>query len=329
MSTLGVGDVLLAQPLFHEIRKSSHFERIYILARRGPPASLVRRLGIADIVYEYTSGTKQRLGHAMSIARWIRAQHFDTVLTTTGMNPWYTGIMAMVSGAGTRIGERRGRMHWIWTEAVPVEEHSHVVIRNRNLGRALGVEPGLIPRLVIEPHERERAEAMIPKADKIVAIIPGSNIELAHKRWPVQHFRDLVRALIDRQIHPIILGGPDEERLGAEISAGFPMERITDIVGKSDLGTAAAILSLCTLAVGNDGMLLHFAAAVGTRTIALFGPSDPAVYRPMGNDHVVLQSPLSCVPCYHLDTRGCINPRCMTILSPQVVINETISMVGG
>jgi ADP-heptose:LPS heptosyltransferase len=220
-------------------------------------------------------------------------------------------------------------MDWIWTKAIPVEEHSHVVIRNRNLGRALGVDAGLIPRIDIEPHERERAEAMIPKTDKLVAIIPGSNIELAHKRWPVQHYRDLVRALIDHEIHPIILGGPDEERLGAEISAGFPMDRITDVVGKSDLGTAAAILSFCTLAVGNDGMLLHFAAAVGTRTIALFGPSDPAVYRPMGNDHVVLQSPLSCVPCYHLDTRGCINPRCMTILSPQVVINKTISMVGG
>jgi len=329
MSTLGVGDVLLAQPLFHEIRKASPYNHLYILARSGPPASLARRLGVADEVFDYMSGTQHRIRHALEIGRWIRSKRFNATIATTGMNPLYTAVMASVSGARVRIGERRGHFHWVWTTAVPVAERTHVVIRNRNIGRALGVEPGLIPRLILEDQDHERARALLPETDRCVAIIPGSNKELAHKRWPISHYRDLVRALMDHAIHPIVLGGPDEESLGAEITDGFPSDKISDVVGKTDLGTAAAILSFCSLAVGNDCMLLHFAAAVGTRTIALFGPSDPEVYRPMGSNNIVIKTPLSCAPCYNIDTRGCINPRCMTILSPHIVINRTISMVGG
>lgn len=320
MCTLGVGDVLLAQPLLAALRASGRFQRIVVLARHGPPAALMQRLGVADHVREYTSGAKHRLLGAVSIGSWIAAQRFKAVLTTTGMNPYYTGVMALLSGAPTRIGEHRERMEWAWTVTVPTSNCRHVVERNRALGEALGIHAGLVPKLIPTGEEQRRARAVLPHLNNLFAIAPGSNRELTHKRWAVRKFSKLSSMLIHRGCHPVILGGPDEADLGRAITADLPKDAVTDLVGRTDIGLALGVLAYCSHAMGNDGMLLHLAAAVGTPTIALFGPSDPALYRPMGSGHVVVTSGQNCAPCYAITPRGCHKAECMANLSVQDVM---------
>ncbi|MGH7256573.1 MAG: glycosyltransferase family 9 protein, partial [Nitrospirales bacterium] len=55
----------------------------------------------------------------------------------------------------------------------------------------------------------------------------------------------------------------------------------------------------CALFIGNDNGPMHIAAAVGTPVLGLFGPSDPAVWGPRGNGHVVLYKGLDCRECFH------------------------------
>jgi ADP-heptose:LPS heptosyltransferase len=57
---------------------------------------------------------------------------------------------------------------------------------------------------------------------------------------------------------------------------------LIDLVGNTDLLTAAAVLSRCALFIGNDTGLMHIAAAVGTPTLGLFGPSPVEHYAPWG-----------------------------------------------
>jgi lipopolysaccharide export system permease protein len=59
-------------------------------------------------------------------------------------------------------------------------------------------------------------------------------------------------------------------------------DRLIDLVSDTDLLKAAAILERCTLYIGNDNGQMHIAAAMGTRTIGLFGPTPPTLYRPWG-----------------------------------------------
>lgn len=62
----------------------------------------------------------------------------------------------------------------------------------------------------------------------------------------------------------------------------IPGERLIDLVGQVDLLTAAAVLRRCALFIGNDTGLMHIAAAIGTPTLGLFGPSPIEKYAPWG-----------------------------------------------
>jgi lipopolysaccharide heptosyltransferase II len=329
MSTLGVGDILLGQPLFAAVAQRFADAHISILARTGPPVLLARRLGVADEIVEYVPKWPHRIYEAFTIGSWIRSQKFDTVLTTTGMNPYYSGIMALVSGARARVSERRGHIRWAWSATAPVVSGTHVVERNRAIGRLLGVEAALEPRFTPSAREKSIAADLLAPAGDTIAIIPGSNRHLAYKRWPVERFAQLLHVLSDRGYRLVLLGGPDEEALRYDFDRRAPGTAFVNLIGKTCIGSVAAILSECRLAVGNDGMLLHLAAAVGTRTVAIFGPSDPTLYRPYGTQHDVIKPDLPCAPCCDKAKDHCDHRRCLTELSVDSVLARVLSQLRG
>ena len=324
MSTLGVGDVLLAQPLLQALREATS-ERIVVLARAGSPAQLTQRLGIADHVVSYVARWPHRLWGGAGLAPWIASQRFDRVMTTTGLNPYYSGLMALATGASVRIGERRGRLPWIWTDAVEVAPGAHMVVRNQALGIAAGVKAGLLPRFA--PDERELAQSGVLVGDHrmVIALAPGSNRTIAHKRWPIGRFAELVTQLSQRGAHVVVLGGLDERDVGRQLAAQAGQSGLTNLVDATDVGTAAAVLARCRLAVGNDGMLLHLAAAVGIPTVAIFGPSDPALFAPRGPLSFVVRKNLPCSPCDDLHPGGCATRPCLE----GIEISEVMDAIDG
>jgi len=321
MNTQGVGDVLLAQPLLEALRRAGN-ERLVVLARAGSPAQLARRFGVADRVVDYVARWPDRLWGAISLAPWIARQRFRCVMTTTGLNPYYSGIMALASGAPVRINERRG-LAWIWTDTVEVTNGTHRVARNRALGIAAGVDAGLVPRFAPNEEEMARCRALVREHGMLIALSPGSNRTIAHKRWPLDKFAGLVVQLREKGAHIVVLGGPDEREIGRQLTALAGTSRLTDIVGATDVGTAAAVLSRCRAVIGNDGMLLHLAAAVGTPTVAIFGPSDPRLFAPVGGRGIVVRRDLPCSPCDHLRRRGCDERPCLA----GIEVSEVMSAV--
>ncbi len=319
LCTLGVGDVLLAQPLLEAVR-ASEGNRLVVLARAGSPASLARRLGLADLVIDYVARWPHRAWGGPVLATWIARQRFRVVLATTGLNPFYAAVMAWASGAPVRVGEDRGRFARAWTARVRVDPSSHMTVRNQALGRAVGVEAGLRPRLVPTSEERCRASRIVPDHPFLVGLAPGSNRTLAHKRWPVERFAELAKRLTARGAHVVVLGGPDERDLGARLGQASGAIG-TDAVGATDVGSALAILSRCRVVIGNDGMLMHLAAAVDTPTVTVFGPSDPRLFAPVSPRGIVVRKPLPCSPCDHGRPGGCEDRPCLTDLGVDDVMH--------
>jgi len=100
------------------------------------------------------------------------------------------------------------------------------------------------------------------------------------KNWPLEKFRELARALEDRGLPVRWCAGPEEEFEGAE--------------RYEDLYELGRWLAAARLFIGNDSGVTHLAAAVGTPVVALFGPSDPAVWGPRGaHVRVVRHQPLA------------------------------------
>src|SRR5206468_12002766 len=79
-----------------------------------------------------------------------------------------------------------------------------------------------------------------------------------------------------------VLAARDEGESAEPVLAMFPPGRRIDLVGRTDLLTAAAVLRRCAMFIGNDTGLMHIAAASGIPTLGLFGPSPVAQYAPWG-----------------------------------------------
>ena len=93
-----------------------------------------------------------------------------------------------------------------------------------------------------------------------------------------------------------------------------------DLTGKTDLATATAILSGLDLFISNDMGLAHIAAAVGTPTIVIFGPTNENTTRPLGPFVEIIREPVECSPCM---LRDCpIDHRCMTRITSERVFES-------
>jgi len=172
--------------------------------------------------------------------------------------------------------------------------------------------------------ERAQAQAAVreqwrPDSARWVALQPGAR--WSNKRWPVEHFVELVRRLTedDGGLRFAILGGRDDAVLGERIARADP-ERCLDLTGRTSLPAMIEWIRLSELLVTNDTGPMHVAAALGKPVVALFGPTEPRRTGPYGQvNQVIKLTSLPCAPCLK-DTCAYAKPfECLRGLPPAVV----------
>lgn len=123
-------------------------------------------------------------------------------------------------------------------------------------------------------------------AARLALLHPGSGGR--SKCWPCPNWLELARRLIRCSRSPAFIIGPVELDLyGEDFRAS--LDAVAPVVYDQSLAGAAPCVSACDVYVGNDAGLTHLAAAMGVKTVALFGPTDPVVWRPLGPRVVVLR----------------------------------------
>src|SRR3990172_3709856 len=176
----------------------------------------------------------------------------------------------------------------------------------RELGRYHFPTDETTPRLYLTEKDREWAKnfyeskGLSPEERaKIIVLHPGSGSK--KKSWPLDRFLDLLHYLqknVGSKILAVI--GPAE---GGEIQRAF--EKIQWEMGPDapllargfSLPELASLIEGCRVFIGNDSGITHMAAALGVRTLALFGPTDPKVWAPRGENVTVVTPEFHCSPC--------------------------------
>jgi heptosyltransferase-3 len=130
-------------------------------------------------------------------------------------------------------------------------------------------------------------EINVDFSEKLVVIQPGSGG--SHKCCHLDNFLSVAKVLVSKGVEVTFLLGPAEmERLSA--SAIGKIETVSRILTNLSLADVLAVLSNASCYIGNDSGITHLSAALGIRTVAVFGPTDPAVHGPIGPAVTVLQS---------------------------------------
>lgn len=168
------------------------------------------------------------------------------------------------------------------------EEH-----RVRQLARLFALEPPPAPQLWTAPEHEARAAALLPAGAPVLAIGPAAN--WPGKQWPAERFAELALRLTGPGgplpgARVAVLAAAHERAQAAPLLRALPPTRLIDLVGRTDLLTAAAALRRARLFIGNDTGIMHIAAAMGTPTLGLFGPSLEQHYAPWGPRSAVVRT---------------------------------------
>ncbi len=173
-----------------------------------------------------------------------------------------------------------------WRRAVMRRSQGHKTVQ---LARLLRLAPPPLPVVWTSPEDRDRARSLLPEGPAILALGPTAN--WTGKVWPPERFARLAQALRETTPRIAIFAGPGpfEAGLAAPLLEALP--DAIDLTGQLTLSEAAACLARCALFVGNDSGLMHLAAAAGTPTLGLFGPTPAAEYGPAGRSAAPVVSP--------------------------------------
>ncbi|MBI1686193.1 glycosyltransferase family 9 protein [Caulobacter hibisci] len=195
------------------------------------------------------------------------------------------GLVVDLRGSATALFLRREKRA-IWKKTPG--EIAHKVVETARVLKIDEAPPA--PHLYITPDVQALADQMLAprgseQAGPILAMGPAAN--WIGKVWPIERFTQTAAQLLGpggklEGGRLLILGGPEDGRMVEELRMASARGRCIDLTGKVDLLTAYACLKRADLFIGNDSGLMHIAAAAGTPTVGLFGPSDERRYGPWG-----------------------------------------------
>jgi len=194
------------------------------------------------------------------------------------------------------------------------EKHDQNKHKVEQIADILGVAPAPSPCIWFTPDILAEAERTIPEGEPVVAIAPAARWR--GKTWPTENFVGLIGHLtasygLIPKARVAVFAAPGEENIAYTVLNQIPQERQINMIAKLSPLQAAAAISRCSLYIGNDSGLTHLAAAVGAPTLALFGPTPAALYRPWGRNADYVSTPetpeqLTGYPGYRSKSAPCL-----------------------
>jgi heptosyltransferase-3 len=158
----------------------------------------------------------------------------------------------------------------------------------------------------------------------LVLIHPGAGSP--RKRWALDNFMTVALAMRDRNsANVVFLLGPAESDLlplvKKQVEGKCPIHAI------EDLSEVVALMKATRCFIGNDSGLAHLAAMMGVPTVAIFGPSSPKRWRPLGKAVKVLRGVADCAPCFETEKANCDAPQCLSGVSLDRVLEAAKGLV--
>src|SRR3954454_21600255 len=241
------------------------------------------------------------LARQRGLAALLRERNYGTALVLPGT--WKSAIAPALAGIPERVGFF-GEVRFGLLNRIRRGERALPRFIDKNASLALPEGAPLpaewpVPQLRVPADEVTRwRQANGLGSNPAVALAPGS--VGASKRWT--YFAEAARLFTQRGLDVWVVGGPGEKALATEIAAaGGP--RVRDLTG-TDLRNGILAMAAANVAISNDSGLMHIAAALGTPTMGIFGPTSPYLWAPLNGLAATVQT-RTVVPC-----QPCQNPVC-------------------
>jgi len=327
-----IGDVVWGIPAYCSVKLAYPKAELFLLTRY-PFGDLL----LDDHHITRVFQVKKNFRSSLSLLRQLRKLRLDLVVDLRADDRGaYTSFF---SGAIMRAALFYPGLSWrnrCFTHLVDPEPASERVLgaaeQSLKIVRGLGIkESTSVPRIIISA-ESEQKVHQIMAAEKIVAkkgwitINPFSR--WSYKEWGIEKWRQLASSTWEKYDLPSLIVGSQEEReRAAELFRNMPSP-IYNLAGKTSLREIGALLKMSRLHIGVDSAAPHIAAAVGTPTVTIYGPSDWRDWAPPGEKNKVVLPDMDCAPCHQKGCDGSGLSRCLEIINADQVMAAVEELLG-
>lgn len=203
----------------------------------------------------------------------------------------------------------------------PVDEEIHIVpylMRQLQTKRLL-ISPNIFCSFTSEATSISSGpDGNLPCQERVVVIHPGAGS--ATKRWPLENLVQVARIIRSEKLGEVVfMVGPAESDLVSILKSrsedGFRVCEVSDLLYLMGLVRRARCL------IGHDSGVTHLSAFIGTPTVAIFGPSNPKRWAPLGRATKILRGASDCTPCFEMEAVRCEDPQCLNGVSVNMVLD--------
>ena len=331
-----IGDVVHTLPALTALRRHYPRARITWLVEEAAADLVMGHPDVDEVLVSqrktWLKGLKtpRRRQHLRALAGFVtrlRRHRFDMVLDF--QFSLKGAVLIALTRARRKIGFGHGLAHQecsyvALNEHIPaVSMDIHALDRNLIMLQAIGVECGPIEyKLPVADVHRKKAMQLLSGFDRdagapFVAINPMAQWE--SKLWSGKGFARVADRLQQEARWPVVFTGGPGDRAYIDNILGQMKTMAPNLAGRTDLLTLAALLQQAKLMITTDTGPMHIAAAMGTPTVALFGPTAPWRTGPYGRGHQVIQADRPCSPCFK---RHCpLSKKCMQTITADRVMS--------
>lgn len=332
-----VGDIVLASPLIRVVRKKFPVAQIDVVTRREY-AELIRHNHNLNFTFEYDASTA--FAGLKALKRRLREEKYDLILDIH--NSLRSRYLRSIRGAeiltiDKRVYERTMFVKFkknLYKEIIPIADRyieplGKFGIENDGIGLEMH-----IPDEVLFDVSGKIGSLQLSRFEKVLGVCPFARHFT--KRWPLDRFAETAIQFVNKYDGKVmIFGGPGDEEANEQlvglIASATPEEYVSSFVGKFSLLESAAAMEYCDAILTNDTGLMHIAAAMKKKVVAVFGSTVREFgFFPPQESSLVLEVPgLACRPCSHVGLSECPEQhfRCMDVITSDQAVNSIAQLL--
>lgn len=318
-----VGDMVLAQSLFKTIKANKPDCVIDVAAPAWTLPLLERMPEVNEAIALPFKHGELALLERIKFGISLRNKGYTQAIILT--NSFKSALLPWAAGIQRRTGFLGEMRYGLINDIRPLDKSKLKKTVERFVFLGLD-ENQEIPENLPNPHLTNNPEGAWILAsrhgikydkNKILGLCPGAEYGEA-KRWPAEYYAEVAVAALSKGWRVWLFGSDKDIPVTSHINQ-LTQNQSTDFAGKTKLGEAIDLISVCDTVISNDSGLMHVAAALDRKLIAIFGSSDPYHTPPMHPNAVIEYLGLECSPCFE---RTCplTHLNCLKNIRPQHII---------
>ncbi len=345
-----MGSAILVDPAMRKLQKQVNANIHFAIFRKNKPSlDLLKTVPEENI---YTIRESNIVGFVIDTLKlffWTRKRKIDAVIDLELFSR-FTALLTGFSGAANKVGFHAYYNEGLYrgsflTHKVAYNPHIHIAKNFIALVNALlaGKEEVPFSKTLIDNNEIKLAKAEISEEEKdhirnkvsncmaafnpdhqrIILINPNASELLIQRRWPPDHYAELIKMILNACPNAIILitGDPREREEAELLKEQAQSDRVINFAGKVTFAQLPALYSISEFMITNDSGPGHFSAITDMPSFVIFGPETPYLYGSLGKTTAIYAG-LACSPCVsaanHRKT-ACKDNVCLQIIKPEHV----------